>query len=604
MNDMDLNYKLELEEFDEICAPFLERLAAPVKKALADSGIEASKLSSVEIVGGGARVQCVKRTLAGLFGTEGELNYGLSATLNMDEAVARGAALQCAILSPVFRVADYDVVDRVSLPVRLSWEQSAGAMETDAGESEENAITIFQEGDATPATKRITFRRSEAFEVVAAYDEAAVAQLPKGASTSLGRITVQGMPQTVGFDEEKEVPKIRVDVRHDIHGCFEFKEAVYMEELPPEPEAPAAAPEAEGAPKVTADPPPTPEGGDAGAAGAAGAEGGNDADATAEGKDSAPAAESKDAAPAEEAGGSEPPKKKKKKYKKVALTLAPDEASRMGLSASDLSQACAREATMLQRDTDIRKLNETRNELESYSYEVREKLGDYGELKDFASEPDRESLRSKATAAEDWLYSEEGEEADLATVAAKLSELKVAGDAIANRRRESVARPDATSRFLSAIEEYRLIADSEDEKYAHLGDTDRDTLRGECKTQHEWHKELADKQAELAQHDDPVLTVALIHEHHRTLDNACRPIATKPKPKPKEPEKKEEENKEEAKQAEGSGAESAQNAEGAADGAAPMDTEGAAATGEENASGDAPDSKAENNDGEEKMELD
>ena len=29
---------------------------------------------------------------------------------------------------------------------------------------------------------------------------------------------------------------------------------------------------------------------------------------------------------------------------------------------------------MLQRDTDIRKLNETRNELESYSYEVREKL--------------------------------------------------------------------------------------------------------------------------------------------------------------------------------------------------------------------------------------
>lgn len=56
------------------------------------------KIDSVEIVGGTSRIPAIKRMIKDTFGVEP------STTLNADEAVARGCALQCAILSPTFKV--------------------------------------------------------------------------------------------------------------------------------------------------------------------------------------------------------------------------------------------------------------------------------------------------------------------------------------------------------------------------------------------------------------------------------------------------------------------------------------------------------------------
>ena len=53
---------------------------------------------SVEIVGGSTRIPAIKALIEKVFGKES------STTLNADEAVSRGCALQCAILSPVFTV--------------------------------------------------------------------------------------------------------------------------------------------------------------------------------------------------------------------------------------------------------------------------------------------------------------------------------------------------------------------------------------------------------------------------------------------------------------------------------------------------------------------
>jgi heat shock 70kDa protein 4 len=53
------------------------------------------QLANVEVVGGGTRVNCVKQRFSDLLHLDrSKLNYGLSTTLNADEAVARGAALQ------------------------------------------------------------------------------------------------------------------------------------------------------------------------------------------------------------------------------------------------------------------------------------------------------------------------------------------------------------------------------------------------------------------------------------------------------------------------------------------------------------------------------
>jgi len=66
-------------------------------QVLEDSGASKDALSSVEVVGGSSRVPAVTRAIAEFFGKEP------SRTLNAKECVSRGAALQCAMLSPIFR---------------------------------------------------------------------------------------------------------------------------------------------------------------------------------------------------------------------------------------------------------------------------------------------------------------------------------------------------------------------------------------------------------------------------------------------------------------------------------------------------------------------
>ena len=64
---------------------------------------------SVEIVGASTRIPAIKAIIERVF------SKVPSTTLNADEAVSRGCALQCAILSPVFKV-----LSRILLQLTIS----------------------------------------------------------------------------------------------------------------------------------------------------------------------------------------------------------------------------------------------------------------------------------------------------------------------------------------------------------------------------------------------------------------------------------------------------------------------------------------------------
>jgi molecular chaperone DnaK (HSP70) len=55
--------------------------------------------------------------------------------MNADEAVARGCALQCAILSSKFKVKDFSIIEAVPYPIRVSWEPEAGAAAVSAADA-------------------------------------------------------------------------------------------------------------------------------------------------------------------------------------------------------------------------------------------------------------------------------------------------------------------------------------------------------------------------------------------------------------------------------------------------------------------------------------
>ena len=84
---------LELTQDDlaTVVKPLLDRLRAPIERALRDARIKAAELSEVLLVGGTTRMPLIRKLVASLFGRIPAMQ------LNPDEVVAQGAAIQAAL---------------------------------------------------------------------------------------------------------------------------------------------------------------------------------------------------------------------------------------------------------------------------------------------------------------------------------------------------------------------------------------------------------------------------------------------------------------------------------------------------------------------------
>ncbi|HEV7689665.1 MAG TPA: molecular chaperone HscC [Hyphomonadaceae bacterium] len=78
-------------QFEEGCEPLIARLRDPVLRSLRDAGITSDSLNEIVLVGGSTRMPVVRKAVTRMFGRFP------SASVNPDEAVARGAAVQAAL---------------------------------------------------------------------------------------------------------------------------------------------------------------------------------------------------------------------------------------------------------------------------------------------------------------------------------------------------------------------------------------------------------------------------------------------------------------------------------------------------------------------------
>ena len=90
---VNFEYTLTRAKFNELTKALVERTAIPVLNALTDAGIAASELGKVLLVGGSTRMPAVQKKVKDLTGIEP------SKTINPDECVAQGAAIQGETLS-------------------------------------------------------------------------------------------------------------------------------------------------------------------------------------------------------------------------------------------------------------------------------------------------------------------------------------------------------------------------------------------------------------------------------------------------------------------------------------------------------------------------
>lgn len=212
MNDIDASSMVTRQEFEEMIQPLLNRTHEPLEAALAQAKLTKDDIDVIEIVGGGSRVPALKERIQSFFGKP------LSYTMNADEAVARGCAFSCAILSPVFRVRDFAVHDICSYPIEFAWEKAPDIPD------EDTSLTVFNRGNTMPSTKILTFYRKQPFDLEARY--ANPEELPGNMNPWIGRFSVKN----VTSDGADDFMVCKLKARVNIHGVLNVEQGYYVVE--------------------------------------------------------------------------------------------------------------------------------------------------------------------------------------------------------------------------------------------------------------------------------------------------------------------------------------------------------------------------------------
>jgi len=504
MEGIDLTTMIKLDDFNEGCVPLLDRLEPVINGALAQAGITVEDCASVEIVGGATRVNCVKLRMAEILKTDRtRLNYGLGTSMNADEAIACGCALNSAMLSSRFGgvLKKFKLYEAVSYPVKVSWESSTPMEEqveaSDENSGEEmtsvatsNSLVVFPKLSKSPLSRHISFKVDSDLKVRVEYDEESCKDiLPSGTDMNLVSYNI-AMPTS---GNGGKVP-VRVTLSHDVNGIVSVTSAQLMEEIIEEerPKEPDSAEGKEGDEKTTED------------------------------SKEAPVSPKKEEGP------------KKKKYKKVDLKF--DHAFAYGMTGEEMKEAIEKEAKMTNLDREIKETSDRRNDLETYVYAMRDSIGS---LSEYITPEEKAAFEKVLEDTSNWLY-EDGFDATKSVYINKLADIRKTGDIAERRKIEWTGRPQSIADMKRVIEDHVKILNSTDEKYAHIEADERAKCKTTIDNANTWLYEMLDKQGALKACEDPVLTLFMLKEERNKLDATCRKIMNKPKPAPP---KKEEEKK-------------------------------------------------------------
>ncbi|KAK1307321.1 Heat shock 70 kDa protein 14 [Acorus calamus] len=501
MDEKDVRGFIKRDEFEQISVPILERVKGPLERALVEAGLGVEDIHSVEVVGSGSRVPAIIRIITEFFGKEPRR------TMNASECVARGCALECAILSPTFKVREFQVNEGFPFSIALTWKGSAPDSQNAAAESQQSSV-VFPKGNPLPSVKALTFYRSSTFSVDVVYAGVTDPQLLSKIST----YTIGPFQSTKG-----ERAKLKVKVRLNLHGIVSVESATLLEEeeieVPVTAEKPAKEATKMETDEIANDPPNASESD----VNMQDAKGTSDAAGAGNG-----VPESEDKHVQVEAI--------KKKVKKINVPVA--ELVYGAMLPVDLQKATEKEFEMALQDRVMEETKDRKNAVEAYVYDMRNKL--HEKYHDFVTASEKEEFSAKLQEVEDWLY-EDGEDETKGVYVAKLDELKKQGDPIEERYKESLERGPAIQQLSYCIDSYRDAAMSSDPKFDHIEVADKQKVVNECLDAHAWLKDKMQQQEALPKYANPAFLSADLKRKAETLDRFCRPIMTKPKPAPAKP---------------------------------------------------------------------
>src|SRR3954449_13065082 len=190
-----LNTTLSRAKFEQLVGDLIERTRGPVEQALSDAKLTADDIDEVILVGGSTRIPKVQELVRRLTGGKDP-----NMTVNPDEVVAIGAALQAGVLKGEVE----DVVLLDVLPLSLGLETMGGVM-----------TKVIERNTTIPARRSEVFSTAEdnqtAVDIVVLQGERELA----GDNRQLARFRLEGIRPA-----PRGVPQIEVTFDIDANGIL------------------------------------------------------------------------------------------------------------------------------------------------------------------------------------------------------------------------------------------------------------------------------------------------------------------------------------------------------------------------------------------------
>ncbi|XP_068149135.1 heat shock 70 kDa protein 4 isoform X2 [Drosophila tropicalis] len=481
LEDIDVTSSMQRSQMEELCAPVLQRVEQTFKRLLDESKLQLDDIHSVEIVGGSTRIPAVKQLIEQVF------NKPASTTLNQDEAVSRGAALQCAIMSPAVRVREFGVTDIQNFAVKVLWDGEGGA-----GPGE---IEIFPQFHVSPFSRLLTINRKAPFNVSIVYGQ----PVPYPDQT-IGVWKIKDVKPT----ERGEGQEVKLKVRINYNGIVLISSATLLEKKEVEEAAAAAAADQAAA----------------GAAPTVGEEKSGEQPSAGGNTTGEPAAD----------GQQEGTDKKKKTAKSTELPL---EVITHGFSPNDLDNYTQQEHKMIVNDQKETERIDAKNALEEFVYDMRNKLQG-GPLERFVVENVRSSIVAQLNDLENWLY-EDGEDCEREIYTSRLQSLQQQTDPIKARAHDYELCPAVFEELKASVAHARQAVNEFRKgvpKYDHLTETEFINISEMADKTQKWLDDNLSKFTQTPRTSDSPVQVAAVRQEVQLLNACVNSVINRAKPKP------------------------------------------------------------------------